>query len=245
MNALLPAAVPATMSSREIAELTGKRHDHVLRDIEAQLTELLGAEGLPKFGDTYQNPQNGQTYRMYRLPKRECLIVVSGYSVELRARIIDRWLELESARPTELTREQILVMALESERERLRLDAENKALRPKAEFHDEVAQGEGEFTIRETVKTLFNRSISDNDLLTWMRRNGWVFRTSRELTAWAIDAGLMRLRHEYLPTVGKSVLTPVVTGKGITTLRHLIRTGELFTTCVSADRLLAAPARAV
>lgn len=74
MTGIIPiSSTPATMSSREIADLTGKRHDHVMRDIEAQLTELLGAEGLPKFGDTYRNEQNGQTYRMYRLPKRECL----------------------------------------------------------------------------------------------------------------------------------------------------------------------------
>jgi phage regulator Rha-like protein len=108
MSSIILSNTPSTMSSREIAELTGKRHDHVMRDIESQLTELLDAEGVPKFGetsnkkgllnfeDTYRNDQNGQEYRQYRLPKRECLIVVSGYSVELRARIIDRWIELES-----------------------------------------------------------------------------------------------------------------------------------------------------
>ena len=93
---LIHSATPTTMTSREIAELTGKRHDNVMRDIEAQLTELLGDGGLLKFEDTYRDKQNGQEYRQYNLPKRESLIVVSGYSVELRARIIDRWSELEA-----------------------------------------------------------------------------------------------------------------------------------------------------
>lgn len=89
--------VAVTMSSREIAELTGKRHDHVMRDIRAILVELHGEGGVPKFGDTYLNEQNGQSYPVFHLPKRETLILVSGYSVELRARIIDRWQELEAA----------------------------------------------------------------------------------------------------------------------------------------------------
>lgn len=245
MNELIPSAVPASMSSREIAKLTGKQHRHVLRDIETQLTELLGAEGLPRFGHTYRNEQNGQEYREYRLPKRECLIVVSGYSVELRARIIDRWMELEAAKPAELTREQILVMALESERERVRLAAELAAAQPMIQFHDEIAQGGGEFTIRETVKALFNRAISEHQLEGWLRQQDWLCKSRREPTAWAMDRRLMRLRTEYLPLCGKTILVPVLTGHGFTLLRHLYRTGELFTTGISADRLLAAPRQAV
>lgn len=85
-----------TMTSREIADLTEKRHDHVMRDARAMLSELHGEEGVPDFGDTYTNPQNGQTYPMFRLPRRETLTLVSGYSITLRAKIIDRLEELES-----------------------------------------------------------------------------------------------------------------------------------------------------
>ncbi|MFY9291551.1 MAG: Rha family transcriptional regulator [Methylorubrum rhodinum] len=89
-------AADLTMSSLEIAELTGKRHDNVMVDAHKMLTELYGAGGLLKFQDTYRHAQNGQTYNCFRLPKRECLVLVSGYSVTLRAAIVDRWAELEA-----------------------------------------------------------------------------------------------------------------------------------------------------
>lgn len=82
------------MSSREIAKLTGKRHHNVMRDIRDMFEDL--GEGLIKFEDTHCNPQNGQTYPCFNLPKRETLILISGYSIPLRARIIDRWMELEA-----------------------------------------------------------------------------------------------------------------------------------------------------
>ena len=87
-------AIPKlTMSSLEIAELTGKQHRHVKRDIEKMLSDLQ--LDIPKFGQVSTNEQNQQV-SSYQLPKRECLILVSGYSTKLRAKIIDRWLELEA-----------------------------------------------------------------------------------------------------------------------------------------------------
>lgn len=94
---LAMAASSATMTSVEIAELTGKQHAHVMRDIRAMLGELHGEGGVSNFGDTQTNPQNKQSYPIYRLPKRETLILVSGYSTAMRAKIIDRWQELEAA----------------------------------------------------------------------------------------------------------------------------------------------------
>lgn len=99
-SALVPSSVgalaPVTMSSREIAELVGKRHDHVMRDIRAMLVELHGDDVIPSFGAIYHDAY-GREKPCFNLPKRETLILVSGYSTELRARIIDRWQELEAA----------------------------------------------------------------------------------------------------------------------------------------------------
>ena len=95
MNIVNFGAEVRTMTSREIAELTGKRHDNVQADIRKMLDELgLNA---PDFSgdlpDSYGRMQPG-----FKLPKRECLILVSGYSIAMRARIIDRWEALETGR---------------------------------------------------------------------------------------------------------------------------------------------------
>jgi hypothetical protein len=83
----------STMDSREIATLSGKDHKNVCRDIRAMLEEM-NIDGL-KFESVYVGG-NGEERKCYLLPKRECLILATGYHVQLRAKIIDRWADLES-----------------------------------------------------------------------------------------------------------------------------------------------------
>lgn len=69
------------VSSLDVAERFGKRHDHVLRDIET----LIG--GLPKSGDTqtmfhldsYTNKQNGQSYPIYLMNRDGFSLLVMGF----------------------------------------------------------------------------------------------------------------------------------------------------------------------
>lgn len=81
------------MSSREIAELTGKDHKNVLADMRKMLQDL-GIQPA-EFSAGYKDAK-GEVRAEYQFPKRETLILVSGYNVQMRAKIIDRWQELEA-----------------------------------------------------------------------------------------------------------------------------------------------------
>ena len=83
----------ATMSSIEIARLCEKQHKHVLADIRNMLAELGLATA--DFSAVYK-AENNQQYDCFHLPRRECDILIAGYSVKYRAAIVDRWQELES-----------------------------------------------------------------------------------------------------------------------------------------------------
>lgn len=63
-----------TMSSREIAELTGKRHDHVLTDIRNMLVEIQSPEKSGEYKDG-----RGRNQPMLLLDKEETLCLVAGY----------------------------------------------------------------------------------------------------------------------------------------------------------------------
>ncbi|WP_273724417.1 Rha family transcriptional regulator [Bartonella sp. AU18XJBT] len=102
MKNLVNAQTTLTMSSREIAELCDKRHDNIVRDIRQICTDLKIE--VSKFQGNYKD-STGRKLICYKLPKRECLILVSGYSTVLRAKIIDRWIELESQEQTNYDRD--------------------------------------------------------------------------------------------------------------------------------------------
>jgi hypothetical protein len=85
-------------------------------------------------------------------------------------RIIKRWQELEAAKPAELTREQILVMALESEREKLRLGKVIEAQAPAVAFHKQVTENsETLLRIEEACALLKRKTGQDFNQTTWLR----------------------------------------------------------------------------
>ena len=87
-------SAPLTMTSREIAELTGKEHFNVTRDIREML-ESLEIDAL-SFEGSYKD-STGRSLKCFNLPKHECMVLVTGYSIKLRSAVLLRWQELEDA----------------------------------------------------------------------------------------------------------------------------------------------------
>ena len=69
------------MSTREIAELTGKRHDHVMRDFR-DVCDALEIDA-PSFRAVYL-AGNGEERPLFNLPKDLTTTLVSGYSIPMR-----------------------------------------------------------------------------------------------------------------------------------------------------------------
>jgi phage regulator Rha-like protein len=82
-----------SLTSLRIAELTGKKHSHIMRDIR-KIFESLGNES--KFGLVEYKDEKGENRPMYLLDESESLTLASGYNVVMRKSIIDSWLEMKN-----------------------------------------------------------------------------------------------------------------------------------------------------
>jgi phage regulator Rha-like protein len=88
------------MSSLEIAEITGKKHLHVLRDIRNMLDALKINPNLdtsPKCVETQSPDCYGRLQPLTILDKELTFTLLSRYSFELSNLIVKRWLELEGS----------------------------------------------------------------------------------------------------------------------------------------------------
>ena len=85
-----------TMTSLEIAELTGKQHKNVMQAIRNMEPGWEKVAGL-KFQLGSYKDLNGQLRPCYQLTKTECLYIATKFNDEARAKLVLRWEELEMA----------------------------------------------------------------------------------------------------------------------------------------------------
>ena len=177
----------STMSSREIAELTNKLHKNVVVDIDRILSEA-GIDALV-FQRIYKDPQN-RNQTEYLLPKRECDLVVSGYSVKYRLAIIDRWQELESRQQFQIPQNfaEALRLAADQQETIQAQAAQIEAQKPAVLFVERYVHSTGNMGFRQVAKLL---NIKENDFRAFLQDNSIMYKLGGDWVPYAqhINAG--------------------------------------------------------
>ena len=187
--------VKSTMSSLEIAELTGKQHAHVMRDIRNLLEQGVDKSN---FGliQRVSDLGNGRTRKdpCYNLTKKGCLILASGYNAKLREKIIDRWEELETEKrnggyqvPNSFSealllaakqQEQIEQQQKQIEQKQATIEAQTSELKkqaPKVEYYDQTLQSVNTLTATQVAK---ERGMDAEKLNKRLKEAGVIYRQS-------------------------------------------------------------------
>ncbi|RUR38514.1 phage antirepressor KilAC domain-containing protein [Vreelandella populi] len=190
-NTALTQNVQPTMTSREIAELTDKRHDNVKADIQKMLIEL--EKDVLMFQGIYFDSMNRKQTE-YHLDRDLTDCLLTGYSAKARMAVIKRWRELEGyvATPSfqvpQSMAEALRLAADQAERIEQQQAAIEQA-RPSVEFVERyVSADSGNKGFRQVAKLL---KANERDLRAFLADHKIMYRLGGEWMPYQnhIDAG--------------------------------------------------------
>lgn len=243
MNTLvtLNGGEAVTMTSLELVEFINKqrkegeselRHDHFM----AKVPQVLGETVAPNFRGYYK-AMNGKQNPMYRFPKREACLMAMSYSYDLQAKVFDRMTALEqkpTLNPANLSRLQLLEMAIQSEQERLAV-VEQKAVveaqlaiaAPKLEIYDLIVETDETLNMTEAAKVL---QTPRDKLRNVLVMNKWLYKRagSKNWLGFADKVQQGLIIHKLNPYIDQNTgeqhmsEQPRITGKGLVKLAQML-----------------------
>lgn len=193
-----------TMSSREVADLCGKEHRNVCRDIDA-LNESYEQMGLLKVEQGYYTLQNtgNQQHRQFLLSKEQTIDLITGYRADIRIRINRRWQELEAqaSQPVmpalpDFTNPAEAARAWASEFEQKQIAQEQLALAaPKVAHYDAVVERSTLLNATQVAHSIGLPSAQAlNKKLEPMGVYNGNCKRGKEFRAWFIEKGLGEMK---------------------------------------------------
>lgn len=229
MNDITPSSTPMSMSSREIADLTEKRHDHVIRDIEKLLDETKIDR--PKFGAVYLDAK-GERRKCYNLPKDLTITLIAGYRSDLRLKIVRRWMELEdqAALPRAVPqsfREALLLAADQQEQ----IERQQAEIAVKDATIGRISAAPDDMGIRDAGRAL---EVGQDRIKDFLIRKDWAcIQGGKPRPAhYGLTMGYTRLVERIYPDrfTGEDRIAKdfKITQKGITRMSKLLAQGKFF-----------------
>ena len=188
-----------TMTSLEIAELTGKQHKHVMEAIRKMEPAWMNVAGSNFRLGSYKDA-NSQLRPCYQLTKTECLYIATKFNDEARARLVLRWQELEMAERSE----------------KLRVKCEKRGMLLLGCSDEEILE-EADDIIGEELQELNKYTAncySPTDIGKVYGMDG------RDLNSFLCDIGIIRWTH------GQWMLTPKYRNQGLTETKSFIYHGN-------------------
>ena len=186
-----------TMTSLEIAEVTGRNHKDVMRSIREMEEAWVKVNGR-KFALVEYKDAKGEMRPCYSLGKIECLYIATKFNDEARAKLVLRWEELENN-----TRKNEIVMPnfsnpaeaarawADQYEQRLKLEAKAREDAPKVEFFESVAESKDAVEMKAVSSTLNYVAVGRNKLFAILREQK-VLQSNNIPYQKYIDAGYFR-----------------------------------------------------
>jgi anti-repressor protein len=209
------------MSSKEIAELTGKELKHIHRDIKEMLIKLDG----PNLDhEQYQEVKDNRGYTSeFLLDHDLTILLVTGYDINARMTVIKRWKELEAqvALPQPLSIEQLLqqnvLMLQDLNQKVITLEKTIELDKPMTDFGKAVSASPTAVLIGDWIKALADDDIKigRNKAFDWFRENRYLMKNNLPYQQY-IKQGLFEIKETLVATPkGQDIrFTTMLTGKG-------------------------------
>lgn len=232
MNEIIAINPEQTMTSLQIAEITGKNHFDVMRAIR-KMEPAWEKVNESKFTLVEYTDAKGEKRPCYSLTKTECLYIATKFNDEARAKLVLRWQELEMATSPKVPmsfREALLLAAEQQGRieeqqkcicaQSLTIDEQDKTiakLQPKADFADAAFSSDTLISMSQAAKIL-KLPFGRNTLFKKLKEDGIFFKNKNEPLQRYVDAKYFQLVEGKPIDTSKGVLIPVMvycTQKGL------------------------------
>ncbi len=166
-----------SMSSIEIADLLGSRHDSVKRSIERLVEAKVISQ--PPSVDGIKSA-NGTVPTFYKICERDTYVIVAQLSPKFTGKLVDRWRELEEVQATALPQTFSEALQLAADQAK-RIEDQDRVLieqAPKIEVYEKLADRKDSVSTTVLAKQL---EVSAPKLNAWLKVHGYKFINGKDL----------------------------------------------------------------